>query len=67
MLKRLKRQILVWRYRRLYEKLFWHYAQRYTEVDDACVAASNAFLWLTMYEWEKWAPENLPIFPPRNR
>ena len=43
--------ILWWRYRRLFRRLFWHYTKRYDDSELAVFHATEAFVWLTGYEW----------------
>lgn len=52
--------ILRYRYRRLYYRLFWHYAEKYSTAEEAGFHAAEAFQWLTSYPWSDWAISNLP-------
>ena len=51
---RISNAILRHRYRRLYCRLFWHYAEKCTTAEEAGIHAAEAFLWLTGYEWTEW-------------
>ena len=42
------------RYRKLYYRLFWHYAKKHSTAEEAGFHAAEAFLWLTGYEWKEW-------------
>lgn len=57
---RISNRILRWRWRRLYYRLFWYYAQRTHDANEAGYQAKNAFRWLTLKEWVDWADQNLP-------
>lgn len=50
------------RYRKLYHRLFWFYAEKYSTADEAGINAAEAFEWLTLNEWPEWAKLNLPEF-----
>lgn len=51
-MKRIKSIIRNWYYRRLYKRLFFHYAGLFQYADEAAEQSSNAFLWLTGHEWK---------------
>lgn len=55
------------RYRRLYYRLFWFYAERCSTVFEAGSSAADAFQWLTLNEWPEWASLNLPEYHQPNR
>lgn len=58
--------ILRRRYRRLYCRLFWHYAEKFSTAKEAGFHASEAFQWITSYNWVDWACYLLPeIYPPK--
>lgn len=50
------------RYLKLYHRLFWFYAERYSTADEAGINAAEAFEWLTLNEWPEWAKLNLHEF-----
>ena len=51
---RISNAILHYRYRRLYCRLFWHYAKRSDYSNIAIDNANKAFEWLTGTEWVDW-------------
>lgn len=52
---RISNAILRHRYRRLYCRLFWHYAKRSDHANIAIDNANKAFEWLTGTEWQEWS------------
>lgn len=60
---RISNAILRHRYRRLYCRLFWHYAERYSTAEEAGFHAAEAFFLLTGYEWKEWSFN----FHPKNQ
>lgn len=57
---RISKAILRRRYQKLFHRLFWFYARTSSSALEAGREAADAFLWITLYEWENWAKENLP-------
>lgn len=56
------------RYRKLYCRLFWFYAKKYSTAEEAGFHAAEAFLWITGYDWSDWARYFLPkIHPPKEK
>lgn len=52
---RIAKAILRRRYRRLYYRLFWHYAPKSDIADLAIQQANRAFFWLTGKDWDMWS------------
>lgn len=57
---RISKSILRLRYSRLYSRLFWHYAEKYSTAEEAGFHTSVAFEWLTGTEWATWVRDSLP-------
>lgn len=49
-MKKILRLYRNWRYRRLYRKLFWHYANKTNDCDTAIYEANKAFFYLTNHD-----------------
>ena len=49
-MKKLLRLYRNWQYRRLYRKLFWHYANKTTSCEFAIDEANRAFYYLTNHD-----------------
>ncbi len=45
-----------WRYRRLYRRLYWHYASKSDSAAIALQQADLAFFGLTFWTWEELDP-----------
>lgn len=41
-----------WRYRRIFKRLFWHYAKKHKNANDALDQAAIAFEWLCEFEYK---------------
>lgn len=50
-MKKIIKLIRRWRYRRLYRRLFWLYADKNHSAEYSCCEAAIAFSWITGCEW----------------